>query len=57
MKCEIEINDEVLDEVIVVDLKNSLAACKDYDPADPEERRDLRKTIKALKRVIEYYGG
>jgi hypothetical protein len=62
----IEVNDEQLSELVVADLKQSLCAIKDdlaqgrngIFSMDPDEnRRELKRYIKALTLIVDYYGG
>ena len=62
----IEVNDEQLNDLVVADLQQSLQGLRQdleegrggiwsYDLK--EDRKMIKKHIKALKLVIEYYGG
>ena len=62
----IEVCDEQLTDLVVADLKQSLQGLKQdlkegrggiwsFDPK--EDRKMIKKHIKALKLIIDYYGG
>lgn len=62
----IEVNDEQLTDLVVADLEQALAGLKNdlkdgrngIFSMDPDEnRREIKRYIKALERIIDYYGG
>ncbi len=62
----IEVNDEQLSDLVVADLKQSLKGLRqDLEEARggiwsydlKEDRKMIKKHIKALELVIDYYGG
>ncbi len=56
MKYEIEIDDEFVVKVVLESLKESLEALEFFKGTRLEDK-DLKKDIKAAKRMIDYYGG
>ena len=62
----IEVNDEQLTDLVVADLQQSLQALKQdlkegrggmWSHDLKEDRKIIKKHIKALKLIIDYYGG
>ena len=62
----IEVNDEQLNDLVVADLQQSLQALKQdleegrggmWSHDLKEDRKIIKKHIKALKLIIDYYGG
>lgn len=56
MKYEIELDDQFVDKVVLESLKESLKALEFFKMTKLGDK-ELKKDIKATKRMIDYYGG